>query len=351
MAPVILWGVGPVPSHAEPLRLRDDFAGAGIDLLPRDAGDRCLQPARCNLLVQRSPLWQERGKVGHGEGGAASWGRGQHPRAPCTLVFLVPGDPRGGDWCWLEVCRGDGCDCDECGGSQPSMGTCVPSCATDPQLRPLCPMQAAQHPCGLPFPVLPLAGSGLTVAEGEFSPQNVGLQSVHSCIGCWEAPGLLIPIPPGLDPSVWLPPPPPACMGRLQTEGPRGGSALCAVPCTPGTHPAGASEGLIQSCEGLCGGLIKLLSPSCACPINQRCWLGKLGHGELPNPGDPPGAHQMPVPPARHLRHPRTAAQRPGRGWRVGMGTAGGDGSVAGHGRAGVLGRGWGGVVAMALRG
>lgn len=136
------------------------------------------------------------------------------------------------------------------------------------------------------------------------------------------------------------------CKLRVQ-----GGSALCAVPCTPGTHPAGASEGLIQSCEGLCGGLIKLLSPSCACPINQRCWLGKLGHGELPNPGDPPGAHQMPVPPARHLRHPRTAAQRPGRGWRVGMGTAGGDGSVAGHGRAGVLGRGWGGVVAMALRG
>lgn len=99
------------------------------------------------------------------------------PGRPAPWHRWCQDSPTGAGWC-----RGDGCGCDECGGSQSSMGTHVPSCATDPQLSPLCPVQVAQHPHGLPIPALPLAGHWPhSCRGGAFAPLNLSLQRAFLC--------------------------------------------------------------------------------------------------------------------------------------------------------------------------
>lgn len=66
-------------------------------------------------------------------------------------------------------------------GLSPAWGH-VPSCATDPQLSPLCPVQVAQHPHGLPIPALPLAGHWPhSCRGGAFAPLNLSLQRAFLC--------------------------------------------------------------------------------------------------------------------------------------------------------------------------
>lgn len=62
----------------------------GIDLAPRDAGDGCRQPARCDLLARSPALWQQRGKVGHGGGSGGHCGVGGQR---CWPPPFLPGCP------------------------------------------------------------------------------------------------------------------------------------------------------------------------------------------------------------------------------------------------------------------
>lgn len=179
MAPVILWGVGPVPSHAEPLRLWDDFAGAGIDLLPRDAGDRCLQPARCNLLVQRSPLWQERGKVGHGEGGLHH-GVGDstpgHPAPWCSWCQETPTGGTGAGWRCAVVMA---VTVMSAVGLSPAWGHVFPAVPQTHSSDPSALCKQHSIPVGSPSQCCPLQGVASQLQRGNLPP---GMWVCRVCI-------------------------------------------------------------------------------------------------------------------------------------------------------------------------
>lgn len=217
----------------------------GIDLAPRDAGDGCRQPARCDLLARSPALWQQRGKVGHGGGSGGHCGVGEQrcwpplssPGALCTSGSLVPVQ--------LPVLMGRLMVVMSGGRSQPGPGELRPQLSHRPSspfphLAGSCgcsPCAWPATPQGTPSQILPGLGGipmvgELSMAGGEehrLLPGRSGFGVAHLCPVshglCWGGgwvgaggllglllPALALPPPvlPGLAPSFCgLPPPPP----------------------------------------------------------------------------------------------------------------------------------------------